>query len=412
MGVSTKDRDTLRHLADKVALIGALPQQRETIKHWKALNGLRPVRPMVTIDQVCWNEMDVDGELELHCETDFTRGIEQGLRRKIYAWRHMPVDMVVDPWVEIPKVIRNDGYGIQVDERVAVLDPTNDVVGHLYTDQLKTEMDAMRIRAPRVSLDQEATARAEETAREIFDGVLPVHLQGVFPAFNPWDQITTWRGAQNVLLDLVDRPALSHMIISRCTDALLAELDQLESQGLLGRDMGLVHCTGAFSDEIPAADYDPERPRARDLWTFGMAQIFGSVSPAMHEEFDIQYARRWYARFGLGYYGCCEPLHRKIGIIRSLPHVRKISMSPWVDQEAGARAIGKDFVFSRKPSPALLAVDTWDPKAVEKDLRTTKEICERYGCPLELILKDISTVRRQPQRLWEWAVIAMRVVRN
>ena len=30
--------------------------------------------------------------------------------------------------------------------------------------------------------------------------------------------------------------------------------------------------------------------------------------------------------------------------------------------------------------------------------------------PLEFILKDISTVRYQPQRLWAWADVAMRVV--
>ena len=31
------------------------------------------------------------------------------------------------------------------------------------------------------------------------------------------------------------------------------------------------------------------------------------------------------------------------------------------------------------------------------------------GCHVELIMKDISTVRYQPQRLWQWAEIAMEV---
>jgi hypothetical protein len=87
-------------------------------------------------------------------------------------------------------------------------------------------------------------------------------------------------------------------------------------------------------------------------------------------------------------------------------------MSPWVDQEEGAEQIGADFVFSRKPSPAFLAVDDWSPDEVAQDLRATIEACERYGCPLELILKDISTVRYQPQRLWEWARIAAEVAQR
>ena len=84
-------------------------------------------------------------------------------------------------------------------------------------------------------------------------------------------------------------------------------------------------------------------------------------------------------------------------------------MSPWVDEEKGAQGIGKDFVFSRKPNPAFLAMDTWEPETVEQDLRETRDICKKYGCPLEFILKDVSTVRYQPQRLWEWAKIASRV---
>jgi hypothetical protein len=131
----------------------------------------------------------------------------------------------------------------------------------------------------------------------------------------------------------------------------------------------------------------------------------------MHKEFELAYAHDWYARFGLVYYGCCEPLHKKIDIIREIPNLRKISMSPWVDQEEGAEQIGLDFVFSRKPSPAFVAFDGWSPEAVAQDLRETIEVCRRHGSPLELILKDISTVRYQPQRLWEWADIAMRLVK-
>ncbi|NLC68892.1 MAG: hypothetical protein GX754_08995, partial [Clostridiaceae bacterium] len=84
-------------------------------------------------------------------------------------------------------------------------------------------------------------------------------------------------------------------------------------------------------------------------------------------------------------------------------------MSPWVNVERGAEGIGRDFVFSRKPSPAYLAESQWDPEVVEKDLVETRDICRKYGCPVEFILKDISTVKYQPQRLWEWAKIAQRV---
>ncbi len=115
-------------------------------------------------------------------------------------------------------------------------------------------------------------------------------------------------------------------------------------------------------------------------------------------------------RFGLVYYGCCDPLDKKMKQVRMIPNVRKVSMSPWADQERGAAEIGKDFVFSRKPSPAMLAYDAFDGEMVRDDLLATVKVCRENGCPLELILKDISTVRYDPARLFEWAKIAMQVV--
>ena len=54
--------------------------------------------------------------------------------------------------------------------------------------------------------------------------------------------------------------------------------------------------------------------------------------------------------------------------VRMIPNVRKVSMSPWVNEERGAAEIGRDFVYSRKPSPALLATDHFNPEKVRADL--------------------------------------------
>ena len=142
----------------------------------------------------------------------------------------------------------------------------------------------------------------------------------------------------------------------------------------------------------------------------GMAQVFTSASPKMFREFEVTHTARWYARFGLGYYGCCDVLDRNIDNIRAIPNVRKISISPWANVDRGADNIGRDFVMSRKPNPSLLAMDGWEPEAVEKELRATVETCRRTGTPVELILKDVSTIRYDAGRLHEWVDIAMRVV--
>ena len=80
----------------------------------------------------------------------------------------------------------------------------------------------------------------------------------------------------------------------------------------------------------------------------------------MHEEFDIEYAREYFDGFGLVYYGCCEPLDRKIDIVRKLPNLRKISITPWADVKRAAEQMGSDFVMARKPNPAMVAVPELD----------------------------------------------------
>jgi hypothetical protein len=440
MSLQRNDRQILRELGTQIAEISALPAQLETTALWRSLNGLRPGRPMVAIDQLPWHELRDEPELAIRSLDPFCRGLETQFRRTLYSWNHMRGDMVVEPEVIIPKVIRTEGFGIVMEQEVAVLDPANDIVAHHYIDQLATDEAVEKIRPPTIHYDGEATARLEQAALEIFEGVLPVRLQGWVPStnqwpaleaqretrdlvhgwpeeilsggFNLWDIISFWRGVDPILYDLVDRPEHIHRIMSRLTSAHLAMLDDLEARGLLGSGMATVHCTPAYTDELPHAGFDPARPRAEDLWTMGMAQILTSVSPAMFKEFEVDYTIQWYSRFGLGYYGCCDVLDKRIDLIRTIPNVRKISMSPWANVERGAESIGRDFVFSRKPNPALLATDSWEPDAVERDLKLTIEACRRNGTPLEIILKDVSTIRYDPRRLWEWVDVAMRLVRH
>jgi hypothetical protein len=282
-------------------------------------------------------------------------------------------------------------------------------VGHAYTNQFRTDQDLEKIRTPRITHDAAETARRQAVAHELFDGLLEVRLWGADPYLSIWDPISTWMGVENALYTLADRPDYMHRLLGRVTDGYMSMLDQLEQQGLLCGPQSLIHCTGAYTDELPAAGYNPDRPRTKDIWMFGLAQMLSTVSPEMFQEFEVDYASRICGRFGLVYYGCCDPLDRKMKQVRMIPNVRKVSMSPWVDEHRGAAEIGPDFVYSRKPNPALLAGGSFDADRVRQDLLATRDVCRRNGCPLEYILKDISTVCYQPQRLFEWGRIAMEV---
>jgi len=407
---NTSDREIIRGLAAQLAEIAALPVQEQKRQMWRNLNGLRPDRPMVMADQVCWNEMNVNDELTLLCEDPECRGYESMLRMTLYQWNHFRVDMVVDPFIRIPKAISNTGFGVGMVEETAVTDPTNSVVGHAFTNQFVTDADLDKIQMPIVSHDQAETSRRLEVAHELFDGELEIFEQGMDPYLSVWDPISFLMSVQDALYTICDRPEYMAELARRIVKNLMSMLDQAEEQGLLCYNQSLIHCTGAYTDELPAPGFDPAKPRTKDIWMFGLAQMFSTVSPAMFEEFEIDICMPIFERFGLVYYGCCDPLDKKMAQVRKIPNVRKISMSPWANEEIGASEIGSNYVYSRKPNPALLARGYFDEPEVRGHLQDTVDVCKKYGCPLELILKDISTVCYEPQRLWRWAEIAMEVV--
>lgn len=406
---SKNDIQVIRRLAGRVAEIAAQPAQEEKRALWRKINALQPERPMVMIDQICWNELAGEEALALSCEDPACQVYENILRQILYQGDHFPVDSVLDPYIQVPKAIYNTGFGVEIKEHIAVTDPTNAVVGHQYINQFQTEDDLEKIQTPRISHDTAETARRLDLAHELFDGLLEVRAVGYDPYLSLWDPISTWMGVENALFALIEKPDYMHRLAGRMTEGYLSMLDQLEEQGLLCGPQRLIHCTGAYADELPAPNYNPEKPRTKDIWMFGLAQMFSNVSPQMFKEFEVDYTKRICERFGLVYYGCCDPLNGKMNEVRMIPKVRKVSMSPWVNQERGAEGIGADYVYSRKPNPALLAFDSFDPELVRQDLLATRAVCEKNGCPLEFILKDISTIRRQPERLAKWADVAMAV---
>lgn len=99
-------------------------------------------------------------------------------------------------------------------------------------------------------------------------------------------------------------------------------------------------------------------------------------------------------------------LRRKVNAIKKhLPNLRCISMSPWVDVEAGAAAVGKDLVFAYKPNPAMMAGDTWDTSRVRTDLRSVLE--KTRGCNVAVLMKDLHTCNGHSDRMSQWTSMAV-----
>jgi len=317
---------------------------------------------------------------------------------------------VLNPYISLYRPVSNTGFGLTT--RRLAHSSTGQIQSHLFEDQLAEMEDVEKIKTPVLTLDREREADIVSTAGDIFSGIAPVKLQGIMLHSGLWDSITFWKGVESCYIDLLDRPELIHAVMERYTNAFIAQIEQINKLGLYDITSNYCHCSYTFDDRLPPDNCDPDHPTTYDGWTFSMAQLFTSVSPAVNEEFEVPYMSKIFSYFGSVYYGCCERLDDRLDIIDRMPNIRKISCSPWSDREHFASVLPKKYIMSNKPNPSYLAESSFDEEVVRKDLRRTIAAAKANGLGLEFLLKDISTVKNDPRRLWRWAEIALEETEN
>jgi hypothetical protein len=405
MNITQKEKHLLRELAKQYAELAAQPVQKERRDRARDINDLKPRRPIVWLHEIPWHEMNIDDALTLTCENKFARDMEWFFRHNFYRWRYIQADTILENEYSIYKSYSSSGSGLSVSENVIVNDEKNHIISHQYIDQLDTLEKVEAIRTPKITANPEADARNLEIAREILGDILPVRLRGYGIYHSPWDRIPRYRGVTPIMEDLIDRPELLHATIKKFTDNALTEMRQIEALGLYDPALESIHCTPAYTSDLPGT----EPAKMKNIWFRGMAQMFADISPKMWDEFELQYAKPLMAECGLVYYGCCEGLANKIPLLKTVPNMRKIGVSPWTSAESCAEQIGGAYVYAHKPNPAHVS-GTFAEEAVRAEIKRIIETCKANGCPYEFVLKDISTVTYKPQNLIDWVNTVMEVI--
>lgn len=397
--------EVLRDLAKKYADIAALPEQSQRRSLWLKLNTLHMERPMLLIDQIPWNEMDVDGSLVNQVQDPYWRNVETALRQTLYKWTHMRADMVVDPYICLPRPIHSTGWGIEIrTERHIYLEQNATASSFEFENQIEEPEDLEKIHTPIITLDAECEAEIIRQAHELFDGIIEFRMTGQCVHLGIWDTISQWMGVTNCYIELMDRPEMIHAMMEKLTQGLISMIHQMNALELFDIHSNICHCSQTYLPDMPK---EGDHALSGNAWAFGLAQLFTSVSPEITNEFEVAYMKRIFPYFGAIYYGCCDRLDDRMDVIRKLPKIRKLSCSPWSVRERFAEEMPEYCVMSNKPNPAFLASGQLNEDEIRKDIRRTIDAAKAHNRSLELILKDISTVSHNPACLWRWHDIAM-----
>ena len=403
-----KDIEILRDLANQYTQFANSDENHRNCVLHRKVNDLKQPKPIVLIDEIPWHELKQDEELTLICENEFYRRVEWHLRQMVYRWKHFRGNLVLPPYYGVGKVIHHSGVGMTQET-----DECREGFGtaRVFHDQLRTEEDLEKLHPDTITYDEMQSKQDFMIVAEAIGDILPVKLVGEATGYGlgcrTWDRIVEFKGLETLFYDLVDRPEFIHKIVRKMTDIFLDTVRQYENLGLFDGDAYYLHSTAGLTNDLKP---DQRNVQAKDVWGRGLAQIFASVSPEMHDAFDIQYMIDAMKPFGLVYYGCCEPLNEKIEILEKIPNLRKISISPWADVDVAADKMGNRYVLSVKPNPAMVALPPIDPEHVRAELRTIVAAARRNRCSCEIILKDISTVGGRMENLSEWEQIAMEEV--
>jgi hypothetical protein len=95
-------------------------------------------------------------------------------------------------------------------------------------------------------------------------------------------------------------------------------------------------------------------------------------------------------------------------LMKHIPRLRRVSVSPWSDRRLAAEKLGRRYVFSWKPNPAPVSAPKPDWDGAARAVRETLQAAR--GCCVEMVLKDTHTFCGDPSRPGRWVQIARRAI--
>jgi len=404
------DLKILRDLAKQVLEISHEPVNENRRQIWYEHNDLQWTRPLVLIESgIALNELVSDSSFG--CQEDWARGLEGNLRRTIFHYEHINDDLVVEPYINCNWQVSVSNYGVDVNREYG--DNDGEMASYSWDPPIKDlQKDFDKLHPRTYSVNRDATLAWKAHLEEVFDGILTVRIRGSYW----WTMGMTWPainhiGLENLMLFMYDAPEGLHRFMAFLRDDHIAFAEWLEKEELLtlnNENDYIGSGSRGHTNELSQPDGKDGSVRLKDMWVLSESQETVGVGPELFAEFIFPYQLAVTEKFGLCYYGCCEPVSNRWDSLKKIPNLRSVSVAPWCDQEFMADALGRNYVFSRKPNPTLISTRHFDEDAIREDLRQTLTIAK--DCNLEIVMKDVHTLSGEPQRMARWVQITREVI--
>lgn len=413
--ISKQDTKIIRDIAKKVLALSEHPKNLERKQAWLNLDSGDQSRVMVLAEysQIRDVKKPIDTSVCL-CKDDWAKEVELYLRGLIYRFEVLGDDHVIEPKINVRWNIQCSSYGV-------------DIIVHQGGDEttmgskiwvppvIDLDRDLKKLKHRSFNVNRKAAILQKQRLEDILGDILEVRFRDShFWTMGMTSTAIQLHGLENLMLSMYDNPDGVHAIMQFLHDDHIAFLEWLQMEQLITLDNENDYIGSGsmgYTKDLPSKEFCASGiPFLRDRWGLLESQETVGVSPAQFEEFIFPYQLSIAEKFGKIYYGCCEPIHTRFNIIKRIPNLARVSVSPWADQSMMAEFCGKDYVFSRKPNPTLISTSSFDEDLIRQDINDTLKTAA--GCRVEIIMKDVHTLNNEPDRLGRWVQIARRQIES
>lgn len=390
MIISNRDKDILRELAKKQWDYSQLPIMEKRIKNWTNHNDLNGEKPMIHVELWTFKQ---DLLPELICESEAARQIEKTLYMNISNHEQIDDDRVVSDFYPLEWNTQFHLFNLDVKREK----PREGGVGHQFIYNIRSfPEDLHKLKSSVYTVDRRETLSNKNLLEDIFGDILPVKMVNGSLSASLSQKVVHLMGMEAMIFAIMDYPDEFHSFMSQITDDYLSYFKWKEDEELFFLNNGdniLGQGSFGFTNSLPRRKINNEPIKTTDLWAMLESQETLSLSPDMFDEFFFPYYNKIAQKVGLISYGCCEPVHSfwEKSISR-YPNLRKISISPWCDEEYMGEALqDSGIIYHRKPSPNYMGLDkVFDEKAYRAHILKTLKAAK--NCKLEFSFRDVYTL--------------------
>lgn len=394
-GITAREKRILRDLAKKQLEIARLPVMKEREKLWYENNDLEGGRPVVIIESSPFRDELTPNPA---CSSEAAVMIEKELQYNICDHELVDDDKVVPDFFPVNRHI--EMRELDMDR---VLKRAEDSKGRKlgyssnhFVNDLRDDFNLLKKSV--YSYDAEETKRHLEFVDSVLGDILDVKVANSsllwFMSFTA--RAVNIMGLERLMYSMMDYPEETKKLFDFILEDSFEYMDWQEQNNLLCLDNGNTRAGAGsygFTTDLPTEEaLKTGKITTRDIWGNMNSQESVGISPSMYEEFVFPIYEKAAKRFGLVYYGCCEPVHEIWeSCVSNLANLRKVSISPWCDEDYMGEALrGADVIYSRKPSPNYLGVGSFDEEAFSKHIE--KSLKAAKGCHMEILFRDIYTL--------------------